>query len=158
MRRFGIWQTPLDICFGEMCHVSMANGSALPKVTCYAALYGNGGDSHYQSLARWKWCNGKDCTEADHARPHAAAGGALHVDWPPRGAGDATTWTSISDTADQWKRLAGDHSLAVPTFNHRAWSDGRGAGAGIIVPFVCGQVVPFVGGKGGKVGEVNYCN
>jgi hypothetical protein len=51
MRRVGIWEIPRGICFGKTCHVSMANGSAMPKVPCYAALYGNGGDSCSQGLA-----------------------------------------------------------------------------------------------------------
>ena len=55
-QRHGIWLTHTGaICFGNRCMVEMAGGSNLPKVTCYASLYGN---SDSLIVNRRRWCSG----------------------------------------------------------------------------------------------------
>ena len=87
----------------------MSDGSNLPKVKCYASLYGNnGGDK--QMMVRRKWCSGEYCSDSDHARPLAAAGTALKVSWLnyyPR--------PEVTDLSHQWTQLPGDPSLSPPT-------------------------------------------
>ncbi len=78
-QRHGIWCAHTGaICFGSRCLVEFADGSNLPKVTCLAALYVN---AENLIVNHRRWCSGEHCTDADHARPRAAAGKALRITW-----------------------------------------------------------------------------
>ena len=153
--RHRVWLTQMGaICFGHACLVKIADGSNLPRVTCFASLYGdNGGDR--QMIVRRKWCTGKYCSDSDHARPLAAAGKALRVSWltyKPR--------PEITHLSYQWTLLSRDSSLLTLIFippngdgqrgGGGGGSDGgRGGSAGV----GAGAMVPYNDGSGSGKGS-----